>query len=237
MRYPRLSARRCSELADQRMEGHEPPFDAEPELHGSGDELDIQRLDDAAHEIMGLLPRTRLAGELDEVEGQAAVVLYKALEGVPVPVLDDRGFWRYLSIELFWDFIEWRERKPFQRGNHMRYVDGESSVLAVLPRMYLRVAALGGAEHGELSSAVKNGTDFWRSHILRVRTGTAPALTRALVRFQARHQLRRDDIREVAKRLSREWTNTVLTMYDDDEADELIAELAVDFVNQGDPDP
>ena len=234
-----FGAQQCAALAEQRLSGRERSLEAEPEWRGLGDELELQRLEYAALEINDLLPRERRAGELDQVEGQAAVVLYKALEGVPEAVLDDRGFWRYLSLAIFWDFIEWREQDPFRKGNHITYIDPERTernVDAVLFRMFLRIAALGGVEHAELSWAVQRGSDFWSSHILRVRTGTAPALTRALVRFQARHQLRRDDIREVAKRLSRVWTNTVLTMYDDDEADELIAELAEDFVDQSGQD-
>jgi len=231
MRYPTLSAQECADLADQRLAGESVQVD--PEWHGAGEELDLNPLRDAALRVRHVVPSERRESELDEVEGRAAVELYKALEGLPISILDDRGFWRYLSIDLFWDFIEWRERKPFERGNHMTYVDADSNVMAVLPRMYLRMSALGGADYAELSSAVKRGTDFWRSHILRVSAGTAPPLTRALVRFQARHQLRRDDIRELAKRLSRQWTNVVLTIYDDGEAEALIDELAAGLVDPG----
>lgn len=234
MRYPTLTPRQCAELSDLRLLGED--ILVEPEWLGQGTDLDLGPMRSARTAISRLMPADRRNSELDEVEGKAAFELYRALEQVPIQILDDRGFWRYLSIDLFWDFIAWREREPFERGNHMRYVDGESNVNAVLPRMYLRMSALGGIEYAHLSSVVKRGTDFWRSHILRVSAGTAPPLTRALVRFQARHQLKRDDIRELAKRLSRQWTNVVLTIYDDDEAAALIEELAVGLVDTGGSD-
>ena len=41
-------------------------------------------------------------------EAEASPLLHDALCMVDVEVLDDPGFWRYLSLDLFWDFIRWR---------------------------------------------------------------------------------------------------------------------------------
>ena len=236
MRYPTLSREACSELADHKITNPESSFDdllrEKTTIVGDGVDVDLSLIERAAQAVKDEIPIERRSTELDEVEGRAASHLYAALENVPVEVLDDRGFWRYLSLAYFWDFIEWREHNPFLKGNYMKYLDGENSAESVLTRMYLRIAALGGSKYTELASAVERGVDVWRSHILRVKTGTSPALTRALVRFQERNQLKRDDMRELAKRLNRTWTNVVLNIYDDSEAEALIAELSSDLVGK-----
>ncbi len=241
MRYPILTRAHCAELAERQLEGRSASFgrDVSERAHrlGDGVEMNLEPLQRAALLVRKEIPDKRRPSELDQIEGRAAVHLYAALEDVPVVVLDDRGFWRWASFAYFWDFIAWREQGPFQKGNYMKYIDGESSSEAVLPRMYRRVAALGGADHAELAHATTRTTDFWRSHILRVKTSTAPALTRALVRFQARNQLKTNDIRELAKRLTRTWTNAVLNIYDDDEAEALIAELWDEGPGDGGPEP
>ncbi len=84
---------------------------------------------------------------------------------------------------------------------------------------------MGGKTFGELAGAIPKGTDFWRSHVLRVRTGTAPPVTRALVRSHREERLPTDDLRDLARRLNRTWTNVTLHGYGDDESDLLIAEL------------
>ena len=234
MRYPTISRETCSELADRKIMNPESSFDDvlndKTIIVGEGVDVDLSLIEGAAQAVMNEIPIERRVNELDKVEGRAASHLYAALENVPIEVLDDRGFWRFLSFAYFWDFIEWREHNPFLKGNYMKYLDGEDSTESVLTRMYLRVAAIGGSEYAELASAVERGVDVWRSHILRVRTGTSPALTRALVRFQERNQLKRDDMRELAKRLNRTWTNVVLNIYNDSEAEALIAELSSDLV-------
>lgn len=145
---------------------------------------------------------------------------------------DDPGFWRYLSLAYFWEFIAWRESRAFARGNFEKYVDGMTSPECVLTRMYTRGASVGGLDHLESAEAVR-GTDFWRSHVLRVRTGTAPPVVRALVEMQETRPLERDDLREFAKALTRTWANVVPAIYDDEDAGALISELREELFPAG----
>ncbi|MCY4638117.1 MAG: hypothetical protein OXG04_27095 [Acidobacteria bacterium] len=171
------------------------------------------------------LDETARDARKEEREAEAAPLLHDALSIVDVEVLDDPGFWRYLSLALFWDFIRWRETKAFARGNYLRYVDGKSSNECVLTRMYLRGAAVGGLPFAEHASVLPKATDFWRSHVVRVRTGTAPSLVRALVDMQRQHRLPTDPLRQFAKALNRTWSNVVLSIYDDDEAHALVKRI------------
>ena len=169
----------------------------------------------------------------EQREAEAAPLLHDALSVVDVEVLDDPGFWRYLSLGLFWDFIRWRETKAFARGNYLRYVDGKSSNECVLTRMYLRGAAVGGLPFAEYASMLPKATDFWRSHVVRVRTGTAPSLVRALVDMQRQHRLPTDPLRQFAEDLNRTWSNVVLSIYDDDEAHALVEKIQRQASSEG----
>ena len=221
MRYPTLALSTVVQLTTRLVGGQDPPIDPHVEWAGHGDEVNLALIAETAAEI------TRDAREWtdndrDRFEGKAAVQLLAALADVPAPVMDDRGFWRFLSVRYFWEFIAWREEDPFLRGNHLRYVDAATNTESVLTRMYLRARAIGGGEHAELAEAVAQGTDFWRSHVLRVRTGSVPTVTRAFVKRQAEERLVTHSLRQAARRLNRTWANVVLHIYDDEEASRLL---------------
>ena len=235
MRYPYLTLSACREIARQLLAGDDPAVDSRAEWVGQGVDADLSRITRAAEQLSEATRNCRPGGDRDLIEGRMSKVVYEALECVPAEVLDDPGFWRYLSLQYFWDFIAWREEKAFANGNHMKYVDGEKSAECVLTRMYLRMAAVGGPEHAGIAGGIPKSTDFWRSHVLRVRTGTAPPLARALAVMQRDNRLATQDIRELAKALSRTWTNVLLNIYTDEEARSLIKELRDETVGRTTP--
>ncbi|MCY4194507.1 MAG: hypothetical protein OXF04_09480 [bacterium] len=238
MRYPTLTLSSCRGLAEERFNSLNRQLNIEAQWVGDGDDLNLAPLKEAARKISTLHQENRLARDKDPIEGEAAKHLYNALlsrdepqTSVPFPVLDDPGFWRYLSIGYFWDFIAWREKKSFENGNHMKYIDGKNQAECVLLRMFLRISALGGAEHADLAYELPKATDFWRSHVLRVRTATAPMLTRAIVELQAADRLMTEDLREFAKRVNRTWSNMLLNIYSQSEAEDLLQELRIGLAN------
>jgi len=167
---------------------------------------------------------------LDQVEGTCAVDLHKALKSVPWEILDDQGFWRYLAVRHFWEFIRLREEVPFKNGKHrgeemlvvMKYVDAKAQYESVLTRMFLRVKALGGDEHYRMASKIDKAGDFWRSHVVRVRNGSIPAITRALVGQQISDRLITDPVREAVKQVTRHWANIVPNVYNDTQASDIV---------------
>lgn len=208
---------------------------------GEDPRVEVSPLEEAQHKVEELLTSGSAADlDRDQIEGKAACLLYRALEdaGVETPALDDPGFWRYVCLAHFWNFVTWREPRAFtarrsdegsqEAGeNFKKYVDGHNSRECVPTRMYLRIEALGGLEHAHLAWAVRGGTDLWRSHILRVKAGEHPSLVRAVVRRQADTSMRlmTDDLRAFAKELNRTLTNLVPALLDDDAADQLVGEL------------
>ena len=233
MKYPTLRGRRCADLALRMWQGERPALGPVVEWVGEGDDVDLDCVRHAASMVMADLDDAATDATREECEAEAAPLLHDALGAVDIPVLDDPGFWRYLSLELFWDFIRWRERKAFARGNYLRYVDGKSSTECVLIRMYLRAAAVGGLKYAEHASVLPRSADFWRSHIVRVKTGTAPPLVRAFVDLQRSRRLPTDPLREFAKGLNRTWSNVLLSLYDDDEAQALLENIQRDLSSEG----
>lgn len=231
MRYPTIAWSDCDEIAQKRIAGDDAPIDAR--WVGEGEEVDLARIAEAATEINALRREPGADRDMDHVEGRASTKLYAALcpadphaSGVPdISVLDDPGFWRYLALRYFWDFIEWRQPKAFANNNHMRFLDARQSRDTVLTRMYLRVAAVGGLQHADLAEVLTKSADFWQSHVFQVRTASSSPLVRAMTDQHTTDRLARDPLREFAKRVNGMWTNVLLNLYDDDESAELVVDL------------
>jgi hypothetical protein len=81
--------------------------------------------------------------------------------------------------------------------------------------MYLRAKAV--EADMSLASAVTRGTDFWRSHVIRVKTGSTPDLARAVTEQQRDDHMTVGPLREYAKRINRRWSNQVIYVLDADE--------------------
>lgn len=231
MRYPTLTARSAQGLARQLL--NDSPIDASAPTQwlGRGEEFDLGQAGSCAKEIGADLQAFREEGasrDLDRFEGQASAKLHRSLAGVPPEVLDDPGFWRFLTIEFYWTFVLWRERSAFESGDfgrYRQYIDGTNPAECVLLRMFLRGQISEERGGYDLASDIPFGADFWRSHILRVRTGSAPIVAQAFVRSHARDRLSTDELRDVARQLNRLWSNVVPYGYEPAEADALIAEL------------
>ena len=221
MRYPTLSQSKCKELAEKLVAGAHPAIEPHAVWVGREDDIDLEPVartaNDIKREMIQWGDRDR-----DRFEGMACVRLYDALSHVPTEILDDRGFWRFLSLRYFWDFIAWREEEAFGRGNYLKYVDASTNAESVLPRMYLRAHAVGGGTYQPLTAGIPRAGDFWRSHVVRVRTGSAQSVARAFARKQMQQRLPTEPLRQAAKRLNRTWTNIVLYLYNEDEAGKLI---------------
>lgn len=234
MRYKTLPLQECRRLAREQLAG-ETGIGMVAVTVGDGHDLDMKPIRQAAKRIVRLIDDK--ATDRDRVEGRAAVLLYDGLAGVPFDALDDPGFWRYLSVGLdFWEFIAWREHGARKKGDKffLKYVDGKRPTECVLPRMYMRVLALGARndpkeQFRELATALPSATDFWRSHVVRVQTAASPAVVRAFARMQRDRRLKTEDLRKFAREISKIRSTVVLSTYDDEEADTFIRGLREKF--------
>ena len=194
---------------------------------GSGKMVDVTDVETVAESVRAALADTGKT-DGDTFEARFAGALHEALSEVPLPVVDDPGFWRFLGLQHFWDFIMWREPGAFESGDpgrYLRYLDGNLSTECVLLRMYLRgqIALRDGSY--ELASALPASGDFWRSHLIRVRTGASPVVAQALIDSQLENRMTTNPLRAYAKRLNRLSTNVLLPVQTDADARAIIEEL------------
>lgn len=227
MRYPVITRSKCEVLVRQLLrEDHPPNWELERQWVGSGPDLDLTLLRRLVSMMKEDFEKQAANGRSDSpevFEGRYSGGVHFALRDLPMEVLDDPGFWRYLALTEFWWFVVVREAGALSRGNIMGYVDGGRE--SVPFRMFLRAQAIRDDDDYSLAAALPHSADFWRSHILRVRTGTVPALARAFVRLQVEKQMVAGDVRPFAKRLNRLWTNIVFHLWDEEECYQLLSDL------------
>lgn len=233
-KYPIISAGKVTELTVEFLEsGSARDVSNETTMSGTGPELELPDLDALAlhleEQLEAFLVSDR-ANDRDHFEARAAVELHKAVRHLPIHVVDDPGFWRFVAMAHFWWLVRWRESAAFESGDparYRRYVDATNPSEAVLTRMFLRAAiGLHDVDDYSLVTAVPDATDFWRSHILRVGTSYAPTVARAFVREQAdRRMTATDELRPYARRLNRLSTNVLLPYLDDGDAASIIGDL------------
>lgn len=227
MRYPVLTRSKTESLARVLVRGgFTPNWELERDWVGSGKDVDLSKLSGALANMRAAFdardPKSAMSSP-EAFEGRFAGDVHNALLDAPIEALDDPGFWRYLSLVEFWWFVAIREAPSIGRGNVMTYVDGGNECVPL--RMYLRAQSVRDEDDYSLAAALPRAADFWRSHVLRVKTGTAPSLTRALVRLQREKAMISDDIRPFARRINRLWTNVVFHVCTEDECFELLSEL------------
>lgn len=161
----------------------------------------------------------------EEYEGNISGKIHQALSQVPYEVLDDQRFWQYLAIRYFSQFIVWRQNTAISGGTIGNYLFASRQDSMPL-RMYLRARMIFESTNSyELASAIPEGADFWKSHILRVRTGRAKGMIAAFATLQRDERLATSSLRQLAKLINRMWSNVVLFQYDQQDAATLVANL------------
>jgi len=227
MRYPILTRSRTEALARQLVGAeHTPNWELERTWVGSGQEVDLRPLAGVMSTMREVFEQRdpKAAHDSPEAfEGRFAGEVHRTLRDLPIEALDDPGFWRYLSLGDFWWFVAVREAPAIGRGNVMTYVDGGKECVPF--RMFLRAQAVRHEDDYSLAGALPKAADFWRSHVIRVKTGTAPPLARSFARLQQEKAMVSDDVRPFARRINRLWSNIVFQTWDDDDCDRLLADL------------
>jgi hypothetical protein len=227
MRYPTLDHARLAAIVEPLIAGDNISVDAQTTWAGSGETIDLAALEAtvlaANADLVQLALDGKVSTDKEPFEGRLAAEIYPILDALPVEVLDDPGFWRYLAVKYFWWFIAWREKDPIANGNVGTYIDAKRNTEQIPLRLYLRAKAVGGDPH--LCQALPKSADFWRSHVIRVRTGAAEPLARAFAATQEVDRMKTDPLRSYARRLNRQWANVNLVMYDQGEAEALVQGL------------
>ena len=193
----------------------------------SGEVVDLSKFDEIAIRARELGLKL-VTADKDSVEGAICGDVYEALIDLPFDVLDDPEFWQFLAVKYFSRFILWRESKAALTDTPeqlMTYFSGNRNFEMIPLRLYLRGAISKVGSSYALADLLETSTDFWRSHIIRVTTGTARNLAQELVRHQNQEQMNTGKLREFAKLLNRQWTNVELYYLEQGESQELLKQI------------
>ena len=228
MRYRALTVAQAHEVVEALAAGSDFGIDAVALERGDGESLDEGPLLAVVDAFRERLNECGDSVDTEVFEGQLAAALHPWFTSVPIEVLDDPGFWRYLAVKHFWWFTEHREAEPILRGNFNNLVDATRPAEHIPLRLFLRTRSVDVDGDVDLAGALAQSTDFWRSHITRVRLGSAPNVARSFAEAKLADNDKRlttKPLRRVARRLNRTWTNTNLDMYNAEEARLLIEEV------------
>lgn len=161
----------------------------------------------------------------EELEAELSSQLFRVLESLPVTMLTDSDFWRFLSSEYFFEFTLWRD------GDNCALASFGASSATVnfdcVPfRMFNRglIAFTISEDINDLDYAHIPGTDLWRSHILRVLTSYSSSMSQAILDEYKAGNLPTAVVRDVAKSLRKSRANVVFEVLD--------LEQAIDILNR-----
>lgn len=246
--YPKVTVEEAKEFARREMTFEDLTQEQVDDFLGSkgidAGEIDFRAVETVVAELNERLGRTDDADRrLESLEAEFSAPVHDAIAGLPMVALGDVEFWTYLAVRFFWRFIQRRQRSslPFAKPIKAkaaapeaadapeklpiaRYLIGKDHYQIPL-RMFLRAQAVGTGDGFLAEHPIENGTDFWRSHVLGVRTSAYPAWARAVVAAQSRTGLDTDGARQSAKRINRIRANVSMALHEDEEAAEIVESL------------
>jgi hypothetical protein len=151
----------------------------------------------------------------DEVEVSLSVPLFDELEGLPAQALGDPDFWRFLALDVLWDFVTWRHGDDAGVANFG--LDSVRRIPDCVPlRMFNRGLILSSASIEVSPVAQAGGVDFWQSHVLRVYNRFDPRIVRMMLEALADGRIPDVDVlRQVAKEIRQIRSNLILDEIDE----------------------
>lgn len=159
---------------------------------------------------------------LNQFEGQASSIVHENLKDMPLEILADEDFWRYVSIVPMFAIVAWRHESL---GNNNLGLTAGRGFLRCLPyRMFIRADIAHRHSDGvDYSLATAHGSmvDQWASHVLAQQYGAVPRLVQVMLsEFEAirkRKVKKPTDIdREIAKELSQIRSIQVFEFFESD---------------------
>ena len=252
MSFPTLAASAADALVDNLLEDEKDDQWAQFVVLADGPDFDQGRIEQAAreHELEWSAEEAdlRAQGETADqflLEAFMASRIHKLLHEIPVEILQNMGFWRYLALFPYRWYLQLREGgasgldlKPQDYGGRNTSKDGKEQSTGPKYQLILRTFLWGKAaydpdEPGHYRRAtLVNETggavaDVWHSHIVRVQLGHLGRLPHAFLDSiceppVANSAHKEKGARPVEKRLTRMKHTVLFDVYDLDEVRELV---------------
>ena len=206
-------------------------------IKGSGIDITAAPLAKMSTELHALL-KTSFSGSmkkkdsrLNQFEGQASSIVHENLKDMPLEILADEDFWRYVAIVPMFSIVAWRHESL---GNNNLGLTAGRGFLRCLPyRMFIRADIAfrhsNGADYA-LATAHGSMVDQWASHVLAQQYGAVPRLVQVMLsefeELRKRKVKKPTEIdREIAKELSQIRSIQVFEFFQSDiEISKIVAE-------------
>jgi hypothetical protein len=223
MKYPVVSASEALRYLSAKRQGVEGVPDPRVDWRGDGEELDtafVGSLRSGLESLQDKFGNKRTDKENSAFEGQAAVLVHKAIPNEPL-MLADFDFWGWLAVVHLPHVVEWRYGSP-ENGSDLKNYGIGARGENFLYRLWLRAEiSLDEGKAQRYHLTLRGQVDFWRSHIFRQGYASVPAMAKALIRFQypeelnGQPRLKIAEIRALAPRMKRLRANLMYEFLDD----------------------
>jgi hypothetical protein len=159
---------------------------------------------------------------LDKYEGAASSIVHENLKDLPIEILADEDFWRYVAIVSMFEIVAWRHESL---GNNNFGLTAGRGFLRCMPyRMFIRADLAYRYSEGDnydLTSAHGSLVDQWASHVLAQQYGGVPKLVKVMLKefetIRKRNVKKTTDIdREIAKELRQLRSIQVFEYFEDE---------------------
>lgn len=197
---------------------------------GSGIDVTSARLAKMNSELAALLNSSfsgamkKKDSRLDKYEGLAASIVHQNLHDLPINILADEDFWRYVAVVSVFEIVAWRHESL---GNNNFGLTSGRGFLRCLPyRMFIRADIAHRYSDGanyNLTSAHGSLVDQWASHVLGQQYGSVPKLVKVLLEqyedLRKRKVKRPTEVdREIAKELRQVRSIQVFEFFQEESA-------------------
>ena len=224
MKIPVLSEQEIGEFVSSMIEGEN--YEPRVAYLGGEDTLkesDFEELVNSLHKSFSSARKTLGKSQtkrVEQLEVELGAKLRDFFHENNVEIFYEPGFWSYLSFRCR-EIILWRLPEKNPNGLKTNFVQKHSpSELrnAFLPRVLARSLIVEGEE--ELEGYIAQ--DFWQSHILRVKTGFSPVLSKQFAKAVLHNKIGVDLQRSAAKRIRSIRSNVLFEILDEQQARELV---------------
>lgn len=227
MRIPTLSQSEMKAFTDARRIGE---F-YEPEVFhvGSDLSLDDETISGFVAGVNSILSEvtanTKSSLEISHAnfEQKLTIVALEFFATLPPEAKFSPGFWSYVSFKVA-DAVEWRYPPNDKEGWAKNFVSSHSPsdfIDGLLPRIIVR----GLIAKKSPKALSLSGQDFWRSHILRVKTGFSKVVSIAFAELVVDVSMPVSEQRIVAKRIRSVRSNVIFEALDPSQAAKMLETL------------
>jgi hypothetical protein len=228
MQYPVATLEMAENYVLQMRSENQPLNTPEPMMRGLGrsilNELELKVVKSMAS-FKDLKRNITNAQAKDGVEGILSIEFFNSIEFLheSPEVLTDKDFWRYLSINYFYEFAEWREQRTKDTPCHLDAFGAKKKGLTrdcVPFRMFQRayLAKMISNSGNDLSYSMIAAGDIWKSHLLGVLNSLSPAISKEILDRYEDGALNTSVVRPLAKRLKKLRANVLFEVLPSEDA-------------------